>query len=227
MKPFLRSLLAALLWAAAPAAQATPPDTLSLRDELFGVAPCCVLVMRVTSDNLGLYDGTHRDAVLVVIDRRSGEERQHPVYRITGRAGQEQAVPLPGAAAPYALLGGMRGLPLSQADGLVSAFRAVTREADTLVVTGEDGPPIRAGIPALLRRLEASMAGLAQVLGDYPRPAPVSTADLLEGRAGQGSACRFTGAWRVGDPASGPPAELVRVECQAEGETTSVLLPLR
>jgi hypothetical protein len=222
MKPLFLSLVMGLL---CTAARATPPDTLSLRDDLFGIAPCCVLVMRVTNDNLGLYDATHRDAVLVVIDRQSGEERQYPVYRITGREAQTQVVPLPGAVDSFALLGSMGGLPLSQADGLVSAFRSVTRDGDRLAVEGEDGPPISAEVSTLLRRLEASMAGLARVLGDYQRPAPVSTADLLQARAG--AACDFTAAWRVDDQQGGAPARLVRVECRNDGEITSVILPLR
>lgn len=233
MRPCLNKTLFAALCAIAPAALATPPDIIDVRDELFGVSSCCVLTLRMTNDNLGVYDVIQRDVALIVTDRESQEETLYPVYRVRGRSDPDRddgalaytAAALPDSVDPFALLSGMNGAALSVGDGFLSAVGPVGRDGDWLTIAVEGGR-VRVRMEDVLRRAEGSMSGLAAIVGDYDRPAPVATADLLEGRLGDGADCDFPEAWRLHDRTGGAPVILLRVECGPDWEGTSILTPL-
>lgn len=223
----LSCVLASAVWA-------TPPDMIDIRDELLGVAPCCVLVKRTTSDNLGLYGAIHSDVVLVNIDREGGMETQYPVYRVRGQPDLDReadggvlayhAEPLPGSVEPFALLAEMNGIPAQAADYLVFELKPITRAEDTLVVSALDKGTIQVEIAELMRQIEASVADLALVVGEYDRLAPVTTTELLDGRISDPSDCRFDFAWSLDDRSGGAPTTMLRADCDNEGEITSILV---
>lgn len=233
---FVRSLINKTLFVAlsaiAPAALATPPDLINVRDEVFGVSSCCLLTLRTTSDNLGIYDGVHRDVVLVVTDRESLEETQYPVYRVRGRIDHDsvdlayvyKAARPPEAVDPFAVLSSLDGGPQSSADNFLSAAGPVGRADDRLTIPIKGDGQISVEVEDILQRAEESINGLAAVVGDYERLAPVETGELLAGRIGDGADCDFPEAWLLGHRTDGAPVALLRMYCDSmEGESTSIL----
>ncbi|MFV0475613.1 MAG: hypothetical protein ACK5MQ_15610 [Pikeienuella sp.] len=218
-------------------ASATPPDIIDVRDELFGVSACCVLLLRETDDNLGVYDAFQKDTLLVSIDRESGETTQKPVYRAMGRADYERdelgeirlysGETLPGSVEPFAALAGMSGAPARAGAGAVHDEAGPVREGDGLSMSFRDGPAVRASVSALMRRFQAALDETVKIVGDYERLATIPTRELFAGLARDPAGCRFDRAYRLDDRV-GAPIILLRAICGEEtGEgIASLLLPL-
>lgn len=224
----------ALVCALASAASSTPPDMIDIRDELFGVAPCCVLVKPTTNDNLGLYGSIHSDVVLVSIDREGGSETLYPVYRVrsqpdldrdaNGNVMAHRAEPLPGSVEPFTLLAELNGIPVQAGDYLVSGPEPTMRIGEMLAVPVDRNSTLQVEIAQLMRQVAASVASLALVVGEYDRLAPITTAELLEGRFSGPFDCRFDSAWRLDDRSGTAPTTMLRADCDNDGEFTSILV---
>ncbi|GEM_PF-2619907 len=229
---------ALLITTMAQAAMATPPDVITVRDVLFGSTKEQVMVLRTTTDNLGQYYAEQRDVLLLVIDRATGAERQYPVYRVRASADFDRdpqgdlrvhsATPR-GGVDPFALLTAANGMPLlwdgepKPADWNTATF---SDEDGTVVLRFADEETASIPMVAILRHFDATLLRTAEVLGDYSRIAPVSTADLLEGRA---QICNSASARRIDDRSGAPVLGLLRVNCELEegGGEVSLLVPVK
>lgn len=198
------------------------------------MSSCCVLVLRETQDNLGVHDGDHRDTVLVVSDRQTGQQVQHPVYRVSGRAGpgaaqgnpglDYQARRLPGSVDPYAILSQMNGVSVGTWPGMISRPVEVIQTANQVSVA-YDGPRRAVRFFQLEGWLGDTLQQTGAVIGDYSRMSTVPTAELFARRPDLGS-CNMSDSLRVDDVRGREPTDLIRVDCDVEGEITSILLPL-
>jgi hypothetical protein len=113
----LRSLL--LLCAALFAPQKALPelvDWMTLRDQLFGVSPTYVFVLRETHDNLGRYGYGLRDTFLIARNIESGEDDQiWPVSRFATLSAAPEPSPLQNAISPFDILANNGGVPIAEA----------------------------------------------------------------------------------------------------------------
>lgn len=213
-------------------ASATPPDTINVRDEVFGLSGDSIFLLRSTHDNLGVYNAEHRDVFFVAIDRISGEETLWPVYRARARTeeggGQRPGTTgemLAGSVNPFEMLRERGGIALGAAGW--SAGGPVNIEGRHVSVRFGEGTAIRIETAPLLRRMTTSLDGLATRIGDYDRLAPVTVGELLSGQAFELAACTFAEAIQyTGSPRTGP-THLIRVTCTQEGQVASLLLPVR
>lgn len=234
---FVRTMLVAAFCSIGQMAAATPPDMISVRDELFGIAPGSIVLMRTTDDNLGLYDAEHHDSVLVVVDRETGQETLWPVYRVrrtadlnrdaTGILQTAVGEVLPGAVNPYEKLRILHGIPKPALYKTTSDQGEVVVQGGMLTIRYDDGVVIEAQISGILGQLEASLDRLAETVGDYPRFAPISTTDLLKGRLYAPQVCDFTEPFSYDDKSGHETIRLLRATCTDEGEVTSILVQLR
>lgn len=61
---------------------ATPPDIITIRDELFGMSETHVFIMRTTSDNHGLHETGSNDVLFMAIDIEARAERMWHLYYV-------------------------------------------------------------------------------------------------------------------------------------------------
>ncbi|MCF6273775.1 MAG: hypothetical protein L3J37_11420 [Rhodobacteraceae bacterium] len=72
-----------ILVALALPARATPPDVISLHDQVIGANDTHVFILRETNDNLGLYNYGMHDIFLVAKSIATGQDEEiWPVYRV-------------------------------------------------------------------------------------------------------------------------------------------------
>ena len=189
MKRLLIAMLAGAAALLAPAAQATPPDTIWIEDQPFAASSDKFFVLRITTDNLGVYSRTHSETFLVEIDVATGEERIWLVYRAhvdreaIDASGKEQAkvtlydredwhdpyaiVADAGAAlAPIMVYGTAEELA-NPADGVTYAIPGWSHL-----------PGYTFSRSASLAQAERSLTELAGSVLDAERLAPISTLDL-------------------------------------------------
>ncbi|MFV0409174.1 MAG: hypothetical protein ACK5LJ_05600 [Paracoccus sp. (in: a-proteobacteria)] len=218
--PILFSLALAC---AAPAAQATPPDEISLRDELFGISRNRVFVLRSSHDNLGAYDAETRNIALIAIDRQTGAEQEiRPVYRTSrfpdyggdpdGLMMKLKAPALPGAVDPYAILRAAEGHPVIGRIGMSDASPPSSNPE--LLLPFDDGKHVFIRNPEMLKsRLVPMLNRFADTMGEYPRPGPLSARDFLTGPEGDKAHCFLDGGVIIDDDAAAVPVNLIRADC--------------
>lgn len=236
MKPAFGPLLPAIATAivcagslAAAPASATPPDVIDVRDEVFGITPGQVLVLRSTRDNLGLYEAEHRDVFLVAIDRASGKETLHPVYRAQTGPGEQADRPprtqgsrLPGSVDPFEVLRKAGGIARDRSEWRTGPSASL--RADAVSIAFQDGATVQLKLAPLLRRVSSSLDELAGAIGDYSRLAPISTRDLLAGQTFDAAACDFQEPMHYLGLDRTPAVRLMRVTCGAEEQSASLLV---
>ena len=217
-------------------ALATPPDMVDVRDELMGLAQESMIILRTTRDNLGVYDAEQRDIVLVETDWATGKETLHPVYRYrsepdgAGEGGTMSpkvtgSVPADGVN-PYMFLRERDGAPFLGVDDRAVDLGSIETTDSLITIRFSEAPETQIAVTDLLERFSASLDNLADMLGDYPRLAPVTPRDLIGGLTYDPATCQFSDAMRYMDD-RGEPAQFIRVSCDTDGQLASLLVPLR
>lgn len=218
-------LLAAVL--AAGTAQATPPDVLGIRDELFGVSAAEVFLIRTTSDNLGLHIAGMSDVFLVAKDIATGEDTAiWPVYRSLRTLGDRPdaigeivlVLPQERAVNPYDILGAHGGRPASAREDPASADLT----SGDLTVTGSDGPR---ALPTarMLELIARSVALTSDAIQPYPPDVTpgggttLSPQERLDGIAYGPQECDVLDRTSVSMTYETPVIELVRIHCSHDG----------
>lgn len=215
-------------------ALATPPDIADVRDEFLGLSGDNIFIIRSTRDNLGVYDAEQRDVVLVLIDRTTGQETLLPVYssRTSTNEPTQQNAPMSksttailpkGAVNPYATLQEQSGTALSLAE---TESGKISESGDAVEVRFSDEPAVKLSKAKLLTQASANLDQLAAQIGDYPRLAPLTLKDLIAGQDFSGAECSFDQPVSIQDFRGKPPARLLRVSCDSEGQILSMLLPV-
>jgi len=101
------SLLFLIFFTAGPAG-ATPPDMISLRDQVIGASQTQVFILRETSDNLGLHIYGMHDVFLVAKSLETGRDEDiWPVFRVHSASDstpQTQSFGLEGAVNPFEIM---------------------------------------------------------------------------------------------------------------------------
>lgn len=218
-------------------AQATPPDIINVRDEFFGVSASKIFVLRITYDNLGLHSTEQRDAVLVALDRETGNQSYWPVYRArympdyerdeTGASGRIESLALPETVDPFEILGEFDGMPAGTKIIGYEAAADLQFVEDTVLVSYGDGAEFRADMGELSQGVAASLGTLADLIGDYDRVAPVQTRDLLEALTFSPDQCQVTDTRRFDVPLGEAPSLIGRLTCHDNaGQSVSLLVLL-
>lgn len=215
-------------------AAATPPDLVDVTDSFLGLSPDKIFLLRATRDNLGVYEAEQRDVTLVEIDRATGQARLDLVYH--SRSAPTEPSPTDAAPTrmttarlaadpinPFAVLQAQSAtvLPLSEAER-----GEIARRNDLLEISFENQSLIEVSAAALLAQAFTNLAALAEHIGDYPRLAPVGLQDLIGQQPFSTGQCRIDAAFSLFDFSGKPPARLVQLECENEGQKLSMLLPV-
>ncbi len=208
------------LTCAAFAAQATPPDAVTLTDQLFGISAEKVFLLRRGSDNMGLYSTDRRGVALVIIDRATGAEETLPVYRSLRvpdtdnhpDSAQTRITPdaLPATVDPFAIL------------------RAQNAEA-ILTPTEADASHQAASAPAdLAQRAQQALDGYAATIGDYQRMGSTLSLQHLIAGAFTPDGCRADHSLTLQDTSAAQPAQLIHTLCGTpeDGITAAIYLLL-
>lgn len=214
---------------------ATPPDIINVRDEIFGVSERKIFLLRITYDNLGLYDAEQRDVVLVALDRRTQEEISWPVYRArtvpdyerdeTGTTSRVDQHSLLDAVDPFEILGEFDGMPVGTKIRGYEVAANLKFEEDTILVSYDNGTVFRADMDNLSQGLTVSLGALADLIGDYDRVAPVQTRDLLGALTFLPDQCRITDTRRFDLPLGKTPSLVARLTCDDDaGQLISLLV---
>jgi hypothetical protein len=216
---------------------ATPPDIVSVRDELFGLSDSHLFVLRTTSDNLGLYVTGRNDIFLVAIDRLTGSETLWPIYSLErlpdgGQDGDGTVetttilTPLD-AVNPFDKLAERQGVPWSVVMLLpaAEAGRVVEEVSpDAMTLSYSTGEVYTLSTAALTTGVTAALNLLANTLPDYDRMAPITTRSLLSDLEFAPQDCFMFGAVRATTTPTGAPLHLVRVTCALDDDAQIVSL---
>lgn len=235
MKPitFLLALCSAV--AIASPASATPPDAISVRDEVFAANTESLYVLRTTTDNLGLHTSVHSETFLVKIDIASGAERYWLVYRARQDT-QFDADPAKERLEaslldrdlwhnPFAIVAdaGAALAPVAVRGELDPAPAPASAEK-TSRWSHREGTEFVFNHAEAMSRAKRSLAALMGEVSDVGRMAPVKTRELYAKREVDWNSCQFS---RLGYPVGiGHSAfQIVRLSCHdgMEMERTSLI----
>lgn len=221
------------IMACAPMARATPPDQIFVQDELFGISPDHIYLLRKSHDNLGLYTADVRAVALIAIDRRTTDEQIWPVWRSrstpdldrddTGMTVTTSNDTLPGAVDPYQILRAAGGAPVIAAPlaGFMDLIAAPDSTGDATIPAAfqfNDTTRFAPDPAALSDGVGPALDRFIQTMGDYTRFGPLAAADMIVGLHFTASECGYTeSSVLVGAPDM-PPLNLIRVTCPAGAE---------
>ncbi|MGL4235613.1 hypothetical protein [Tabrizicola sp.] len=221
--------LASLVLASALPATATPPDVIDVHDELFGVSPSHIFLLRSALDNLGSYYMDRSETMLVAVELATGAETLWPVYTMNrglvddGTDSERSKVvvsPRQDAVNPFDILAEYDAVPAAAAFPRADADAVPDAKlgADALSVSysATDGSYALA-TETLLSGMTASINRLAEAVGDYERPLHVTSArDLLLDRAFAVQECSVSDPLQLSALIEAAPIQLVRITCSSE-----------
>ncbi|EYR77835.1 hypothetical protein P9A16_05670 [Shinella sp. 838] len=221
-------------WSAATA-MATPPDALSVRDEVFGVGAREILVLRTVSDNLGSYNATVSTVFVVLIDAATAQEALWPVYRTrlvpdyesdpSGLTPSIRNEALAQRRDAFDLLSERKALPAGSASARGETPDVMTYSMQAGIdVRYLDGT--RYGLTAgeLRRRWEIAADQLAAAMEPYDRLGPLAAVDLIDDGALDLSACTLADPATWSLPVGAGSMQVLRITCEGEGLSWSRLL---
>lgn len=228
-------IIAFALAACAGPAAATPPDMVEIRDELFGVGPGEILVLRTVTDNLGSHVNSLSGTALVAIDAATGAETLWPVGRHRLQPADPVmpgetplailAEPLEDARDPFAILAARGAMPAGAAARLAEeAALAVELGPEGALVRHADGARFRLPAERLSAGLADAAARIAALAPPYPRMGGLSLSDLLDGVAFAPEGCTLAQPLRLRFPAELPPIQLARVSCGTADDDVRISL---
>ncbi|MHA3915815.1 hypothetical protein [Halovulum sp. GXIMD14793] len=207
----LTKLVKVLCFCLPTSAGATPPDVIDVFDEVFGISPTHVFIMRTAVDNLGIYAASHTFIVLVGKEIETGRETIWPVYRVIsmpdykasdrGNISKTEVVPEPNGRNPYDILAEYGGEPASSGfswydTGLFerqypSPEAVLTAETLTLSAKGSVTHQIKTDV--LFEGMSASLSKLSDYAGEYWRfTTQITPSMMLEDRTFDYEMCRVT-----------------------------------
>lgn len=181
-----------LLWATA--AQATPPDMISLYDRVIGSSTTQLFILRETSDNLGrsIY-GLH-DVFLVAKNLKTGEDDEiWPVYRVYASDEESRNFPLQNAVNPFEIMAA-RAAQYTDRDFLPpAATQAPPSEFDDTELWVRKST---LGNAAVMAQISQSIALISAAIQPYPEGrykamSFTSPQDLLAGTVYAAQSCRI------------------------------------
>lgn len=220
-----------LLWAGA--AQATPPDMISLYDRMIGYSDTQLFILRETADNLGLYIYGMHDVYLVAKSLETGvDEEIWPVYRVHSAnesTPETQSFALEGAVNPFEIMAAapaqfeprhFKDPNLVRRDGALNDFRIVG-----LRDIADNPAPLMAQIAQSISFTTAAIQPYPE--GDYVSMSYTSPQDLLASMAYKAQDCQLDGVttlFRYPRPDIG----LARLRCMDEdGQQVSLVVVLQ
>ena len=218
-----------------PAVQ-TPPDVITIGDDLFATNGETLFVYRSTNDNLGVCQSDYSERFLVAIDVATGEEQYWLVYRarrdqIFDEATGDERVEVTYSDRedwhdPYQIIADADAFLLERVG--TPPPPAIIRQPGGIRLSYDSGQQFDIYYSPSVARARASLADLAQRMSDVPRMAPVSTRELLQNRQIDWDSCSFTA---LGRPlGTGPSAfQIIRLRCHDgdDMEQTSLLQVVR
>ena len=234
----IRRILSFILFLGATAASATPPDTIYVKDQLFGANETHLFFLRTANDNLGLHVFGMKDTYLVAknIDTGLDDEiwpvlRQHgaPEYDEAGApTALIQTFPLASATDPFAVLAERGALYITNPREVGDVPDDATLDSSGIVV-GE----FSLDADTLAKQMEHSVSTTLSAIQPYPDAEYVSMTfstptDLLGEWTIDLSECELISTYRA-DPIYGMRiVQLARIECwdvvQAQPATLYVIL---
>jgi hypothetical protein len=202
-------LLAFALGLAGPAS-ATPPQSVTVDDVLFGGTPTHILLLRNIEDNMGLHSVTQTDIVLIARNRLTNADDMilpvarsidyGPYFAEDGLENRVEVLPLQGAVDPFGVLNAESGWPMvgwSLDQGKDEGFTS-TSDNDGFVVTSENSAQTyRLDFDDLGRHMTESIAANRSALPAYFAEAGNDV--LQEVRFDHAKNCRLMGVRELYD----------------------------
>ena len=191
-------ILIFLLFISAPA-KATPPDALSLHDQVIGYSETQVFILRETNDNLGLHIFGLHDVLLVAKSLSSGlDEEIWPVYRVYSdgeTSPQTDIFRLQNAVNPFEILTNRAAIFVGRDFLLPSSSRASESELDEVVLRVADA---RLEAEAMLGQISQSIKLTSTAIqpypeGDYPSMSFHTPQELLAEMSFMATDCYISG----------------------------------
>lgn len=216
---------------------ATPPDIVDIQDELLGVGETHIAILRTAYDNRGLYDTEIGTVFLRVVDRSTGAEELHRVFRSLTMPESNNGTDLQLTIQPQALSNAVEPFTFMAENGIhplsMTRFgnigaQAAVRPDGRLSLSDPQGTVFSAPWPEVLAGVTTSLDQMADLWPeDGQRMSPIQTTDLLRGRALTDAECKPTTSLMVRGDADVAPIALLRLECSdGDGQRTSALIAL-
>lgn len=221
-------------WFAVSAA-ATPPDAISIHDELLGIGIREILVLRTVSDNLGSYGANVSTVFIVAIDANSATEMLWPAHRVrlvpdyendaSGLTPSLRSEALANRRNPFDVLSERSAMPagaMSSLQGKPSVMSYSAQEG--IDVRYPDGTNYGLTAGELRLRWENAADQLRETMAPYARLGPLAAKDLIAFEALDLSACALShpASWSL--PVGSEAMQVLRVTCEGEGLSWSRLL---
>ncbi len=210
-----------LLWASA--AQATPPDLISLTDHVLGFSKTQVFILREASANLGLHIYGMHDVYLVAKSIKTGlDEEIWPVYRVHSAyeaEPQTRVFALEGAVNPFAIMAARAAQHIGYE--MVSPESGTAPNAAFYAEYLEIGD-VRLPTEDIDAQLKHAVALTAEAIQPYPENGYASMSfatpqELLANPAYDIQLCEISGIMQLSRYPE-PDVDLARLRCDDEGE---------